>query len=387
MKTKLIFIIDSSFPYVSGGRETWLYEHCVRLMEKYDITIVAMKRRKRNKVQIHPIPTKIKLVSIPTLYNIPIGGRFWYIKYLWGGHFLFSILSSIYLISRFFLNNDKIVFISLNQGQTFVPSFFVRGNNVRRICAVHGPYVDEMSEAFPTFRYIFKFLEKFSFKHADMILLNGFDTEKAIRNKIKTQNKVKILLNGVCYDKFINSKKIEKRTFKKITMVATLSDRRGTHYLIQAISYILNKCNNFKVCFVGNGDINYYYNKAKDLGVEEYVEFMGERKDIPEILANSDIVACLTDGLGISLSMLEAMASGKTIIAWNNLTYSQILKHNYSGYLVNTFDSLSLGEGLVHLLENPDLCRNLGINAQKEAEKFDWGMRSLELSSHIDELL
>ncbi len=70
------------------------------------------------------------------------------------------------------------------------------------------------------------------------------------------------------------------------------------------------------------------------------------------------------------ISALEAMAAGTPIIAWDNYTYTQILKHDYSAYLVKSWDSISLGEGIAYLLNNGDFS-HLRINAQKEAKKYD----------------
>jgi len=391
LRTKLIFIIDSCFPYYSGGRETWLYEQCKRLMDKYDIEIISMRRWIGHEKLIHPISDKIKVYAIPTLYNLPIGGRFHYTKYLFGGAFLFSFIASLLLVFKFSfrVRSRKIIFISLNQGQTFVPSLFVRGRSVYRICTIHGPYVEEMSETFPLFKSIFKLLERVSFKYADIIIANGFDTKTSILPLVNNPDKIKVLPNGVDFKRFYREiEKREDRNYKKIVSICTLSIRRGTAYLIKSIPHIREVYKkDFKVYFVGKGDPSPYLCMAKELGVEEFVVFLGERTDIPEILMDSDIAVTLTKGLGISHSLLEEMASGKVIVAWDTYTYTQVLKHEYSGYLVKAWDPKALGYGIAHLLENDSLAKTIGRNAQKEAEKFDWEKVSELFSEFLWELI
>ena len=226
MRTKLVFVIDSCFPYYSGGRESWLYEQSKRLTDKYDIEIIAMRRWGEHEKLIHCISDKIKLYSIPTLFNISVGGRFRYAKYFFGGYFLFSFFTLLLLAFKFSFRRGKVIFISLNQGQTFIPSLFVRGNSIYRICTVRGPYVEEMREIFPLFRPVFKFLEQISFFYADMILANGFDTKKSILPFVNAPDKIKVLPNGVDFKRF--ARQIEKRedqNCKKIVSICSLSIR------------------------------------------------------------------------------------------------------------------------------------------------------------------
>ena len=389
MRTKLVFVIDSCFPYYSGGRETWLYEQCKRLMDKYDIEIIAMRRWIGHEKLIHPIPGKVKIYDIPTLYNLPIGGRFHYTKYLFGGVFLFSFLASLLLILKFSFKKRKVVFISLNQGQTFIPSLFVMGSSIYRICTVRGPYVEEMSETFLPFKSIFELFEKASFKHADLIIANGFDTKRSILPLVNNPEKIKVSPNGVDFKRFSRqTERREERKYKKIVSICSLSIRRGTPFLVESILHIREVYKkDFKVYFIGAGNPSQYLSMAKELGVEKFVEFMGEHTDIPEILEDSDIAVALTNGLGISHSLLEEMASGKAIVAWDTYTYTQLLKHEYSGYLVKAWDPKALGDGIACLLENDSLVKTIGENAQKEAEKFDWEILSELFSEFLCELI
>ena len=45
MKKRLVIIIDSIFPSVSGGKENWLYEMSKQLQKEYDISIISQKTK------------------------------------------------------------------------------------------------------------------------------------------------------------------------------------------------------------------------------------------------------------------------------------------------------------------------------------------------------
>lgn len=368
---KLVFIIDSQFPYYSGGREAWLYEHCKRLSKDYNITILAMKPPQANKEPFYPISGlhNLKIYHIPSLVNIPIV-RAVFPNLTYFSYFLFASLFLFPLL----LKREKIIFISLNPGFCYLPSVFMRSKNFRRVCTVHGDFTKEMKKEIPILpKRFLKFLETFSFKDADLVLPCSFYTFDRV--KPFCDDNLKVLPNAINLDEFANIKIKEKTTglnHKKIVCIATLRDIKGVPHLIKSIPYILMQYKKpFKIYFVGKGNPTSYLKLAKDLNVDQYVDFLGERADISHILTNSDISACPFGGGGVPLVVLESMAAGKPIIAWDNDMYRQVLTHEYSGYLVPTADAKALGEGIAYLLKNEDFAESIGRNAQREAEKYD----------------
>ena len=63
---KIVFIFDSTYPYYTGGVETWVYNVCEKLIEKHDITIFTVKNfRTDNKMGSYSnINSKIKIVTV-----------------------------------------------------------------------------------------------------------------------------------------------------------------------------------------------------------------------------------------------------------------------------------------------------------------------------------
>jgi glycosyltransferase involved in cell wall biosynthesis len=364
---KLVFVIDSHFPYYSGGRETWLYEHSKRLSKEYNITILAMKPPQVNKKPFYSISGlhNLKLYNIPYLGNVPIVRAvlptLTYLSYFISVTvFLFPLL----------LKREKIIFISLNPGFCYLPLIFMRSKNFRRVCTVHGDFAEEMKKEIPFLpKRFLKFLETFSFKDANLTLLVAFQIHNRY-NKIKPLcRKIEILSNSVDCERFKESVSPSDSDIKKLVCISTLRDIKGIPIIIKSIPYLIKKYKDpFVILFVGKGDPTQYIELAKKLGVEKYVKFLGERTDIPEILASS--YASVGPFFG-GIVALESMAAGKPIIAWDEATYKQILKHGYSGYLVPTWDAKALGEGIAHVLKNDDFAAILGRNAQREAQKYD----------------
>ncbi|MFQ5884734.1 MAG: glycosyltransferase family 4 protein, partial [Thermoplasmata archaeon] len=372
----LFVIIDSAFPYQSGGRETWLAEIVNRLCGDFSVSVVAMMNYTSRSEPFHHIPGNVKIHRVPSLFNLRVGGRFATLKYLLGGFLVFTLISSVVLLLRYPFPRVPTYVVSMSPGHSFLPTLFVRGRKVMRIACVRGPYVEEMSWVFPRFEKAFKDLQAFSYNKVDLIVANGEDTRSVVSREISNKRKVVTLPNGVNYDKFSKAFKDRTSCVKVIGMICSLSYDRGTDAVLLA-ARVLERITDisFRIELVGKGNVDKYRKRAAELGVDDVVTFWGERTDVDEILANMDIALALSHGgSGISHSLLEEMAAGKAIIALNIPAYKQVLKDGVTGLLVPDGEPEALANAMERLIKDDDLASKLGKSAHKEAAKYDWSV-------------
>jgi glycosyltransferase involved in cell wall biosynthesis len=111
--------------------------------------------------------------------------------------------------------------------------------------------------------------------------------------------------------------------------------------------------------------------QARQLGVAERVRFLGSRKDIPRVLAAADVFVLSSRWEGHPLSVMEAMAAGKPVVA----TAVGCVPENVSrstGRLVAEGDVAALGSAMFELANDMPLTRTLGSAAARTArERFD----------------
>ena len=71
---KIVFLFDSTYPYYTGGIETWIYNVCERMADKHEITIFNVKnfRKDDSMGSYHDINKKVKFISSKNLNHIPI---------------------------------------------------------------------------------------------------------------------------------------------------------------------------------------------------------------------------------------------------------------------------------------------------------------------------
>lgn len=102
---------------------------------------------------------------------------------------------------------------------------------------------------------------------------------------------------------------------------------------------------------------------------EGIVEWLGQRDDVPAVLAQSHIACLPSYREGLPKSLLEAMAAGLPIVSTDVPGCREVVKHGESGLLVPPRDSASLASALRRLIEDRALRRRFGIAGRNRAER------------------
>jgi len=151
---------------------------------------------------------------------------------------------------------------------------------------------------------------------------------------------------------------------------------KGVDILIDAMPELINKYPDIKLVTAWGEAYDWYderkvmiSKKIKVLGLYKNVIELGIVKDIEKLMAASDVFVAPfrnTDGVADQpLSILEAMACGKPVIATNVGGILEIVRHEINGLLVNPGDVHELKNALLYILENKNEAMNMGENAAK----------------------
>ena len=107
---------------------------------------------------------------------------------------------------------------------------------------------------------------------------------------------------------------------------------------------------------------------ARDLGVEDRVEFTGFAPNPEQILASVDAVAVpSTRPDPLPNSAIEALAAGLPVVAANHGGLPEIVKHTETGLLVEPGDPAALAQALRTLADDPEKRREMGQAAAADA--------------------
>jgi glycosyltransferase involved in cell wall biosynthesis len=101
------------------------------------------------------------------------------------------------------------------------------------------------------------------------------------------------------------------------------------------------------------------------------IRALGERADIPELMGAADIVCLSSDVEGLPMTVLEAMASARPVIATDVGGVRDAVLPGRTGLLVERRDVVRFADALVELAANPLRAREMGVEGERvHRERF-----------------
>ncbi len=155
--------------------------------------------------------------------------------------------------------------------------------------------------------------------------------------------------------------------------VARISPAKGQKALLEAMPYILKRFPNTKLLLAGDGPLLDELTRLRDdLGLRKYVQLLGRRDDIAALLASSDIFVFSSYYEGLPGAIIEAMAAGKPVVAFDIPPLKEIVHNKLTGLLVNGRNVEAFAEAVIRLAEKREEASNMGEQARRTARKqFD----------------
>ena len=151
--------------------------------------------------------------------------------------------------------------------------------------------------------------------------------------------------NGIDLDKFVFRGPSDTPT---AISVARLSPEKDFGTLLKAVSLVRSAVPRFRLRIVGDGPERSHLERlARDLNVHDNVEFLGERSDIPELLAKAGFFVSSSLTEGISLTLLEAMAVGLPVLTTAVGGNPEVVVEGETGRLVPSEDPDALAAGII----------------------------------------
>jgi glycosyltransferase involved in cell wall biosynthesis len=164
-----------------------------------------------------------------------------------------------------------------------------------------------------------------------------------------------------------------------ILSIARLAPDKGVDYLIEAASMLPDTARRVHIAIAGEGPSRSHLEQlARDRSITDRVSFVGFRSDVGDLLAAADVVAVPSLREGLSISLLEAMAAGKAIIASSIGSQREVAAHGEMACLVPPADPNALQQAIVRLAGDPVLLARLGTNARAVYERCYTETRMLQ---------
>lgn len=225
-------------------------------------------------------------------------------------------------------------------------------------------------------------MEKFLAGKTDCIItINEEDYQRA-KEKFGSKRTAieKISGIGVKLERFAPVSSEEKVALKKqygyegkfcLIYAAEFIPRKNHRFFIQAAGELCKRCPDVKLLFCGKGVLLEDMKKlAEELGVAQYIDFLGYRTDMPSLYKMSDVLISASIEEGFGINIIEGMASGMPAVASIVRGHKEMVKDGENGFLFDAASPAQFADRIVQLYNDPVLYSKLSSAAIETAQNF-----------------
>jgi glycosyltransferase involved in cell wall biosynthesis len=211
--------------------------------------------------------------------------------------------------------------------------------------------------------------------------------------------KIRVVYNAIAPNKYVvpvNERRaimasldVSEQNFV-IAMVAVLRREKDHHTMLRAFSMLVQDVPEAILLIAGDGPIRAELESlAEKLGVGDRVRFLGDRRDVSNVLAIADVAALSSYTVeNFPYSILEAMAMEKPSVCTAIGGLPEMIEDGVTGFLVPAREPKAMAERLRLLAQRDGLRRAMGAAAHERLERrFALGPSALHLASLIESAL
>jgi len=152
-----------------------------------------------------------------------------------------------------------------------------------------------------------------------------------------------------------------------LTAVGSLIERKGHDVLLAALAQLEASSVRYRLLIIGTGPERPALEaRARALGIDDAVHFLGERPDVGAILRDAtDIAVSAARAEAFPLNVLEAGFCARAVVATNIPPHREEVVAGETGILVPADDAAAMARAVARLSEDPELRRRYGEAARR----------------------
>lgn len=237
------------------------------------------------------------------------------------------------------------------------------------------------------------FYEKLYLKLSDILAVVNSNLAEEIKNEYGISGNVKVIFNGVNTANFTDNRKTKGYSENgqySLLFVGVLNGRKGEFDLIRAMKIIVESYANIRLIIAGDGSARKAaIEMSCALGLEKHINFIGniEPARLRDYYLKCDLFILPSYSEGLPKVILEAMASGISVIASDIPAHQSIIRNNVNGFMFKTGDVDNIAALVSDVLGNPEIRGKIATNGRSLVlSKFTWDAVSKRLNSIYEEL-
>lgn len=375
-------MFDNEFPPLGGGTGVVNYYLLQEMARSPDLAVdLVTSSRSVTACETERLADRITLYKVPVdNRNIHHARNIELLRYSWRGWRMARQLLTRYRYDVSF------AFAGVPAGAI---SYLLRlTHGLPYVLSLQGPDVPGFEARYNYLYPVLTPLIKMIWRRAAAVTAISVEQERLAHRTMPDLPLVRIP-NGVDTGLFAPASGETTRPFTVIC-VARLIERKGQHHLLQAFARLRSCCDRpLQLTFVGTGDAEAQLRELADrLQVADAVAFKGflAREQMPPIYREADVFVLPSQQEGMSIALLEAMASGLPVIVTDTGGTAELVAQGQNGEIIPWSDVPTLTRALQNLLNSDSLRRQMGAESRRRAMQFGWPVlatRYIELCARV----
>ncbi len=377
-----ILMIDNEFPPLGGGTGVVNYHLLTELARKPDVWVdLITSSRSRDRVEETNFSDRICIYKVPVdNLNIHHSSNRELLAFAWQALWLGRALI------RHNRYDVALAFAGVPAGAVcYVLNRFA---GLPYIVSLQGPDVPGFEARY---NYLYPFL-----KPVLRIIWGNAAVVTAISRKhlelalqTLSSREIVVIANGVDCNLFYPSVFRDKAL--NVLCVGRLIERKGQSHLLRAFARLQARIESkpLQLTLAGAGDSEARLKHlAAELGIADKVRFLGfvPREQMPEVYRQADIFVLPSESEGMSIALLEAMASGLPVIVTDTGGTDELINSTENGLIVTWGDVEALATALAQMVSDAEMRGRMSIANRGLALTLSWeeyARKHLELFAQV----
>jgi glycosyltransferase involved in cell wall biosynthesis len=221
-------------------------------------------------------------------------------------------------------------------------------------------------------------------RYTDIALAVSRSTsEFVVRARLVPAERTKVVYLGVPLEEFSRPRSADEITAARRSLgippdsfavgtVTRLMPSKGNEYLVEAARLVADRVPESRFYIVGEGELQAGLEAhARSLNLGDRLTFCGFRSDVAEAFAAFDLAVFPSLWEGTPLTVLEALAMGKPIVATDADGLQDVLTNEVDAKIVPKRDARALADAIVALAGDSAARQRLSLNARKTGAAYD----------------
>jgi len=203
----------------------------------------------------------------------------------------------------------------------------------------------------------------------------------------------RIIPNGIDLSQFcppLTETRGARNDAPRLLFVGRFEPKKGLEYLLQALPAVKRRFAGIQLVVVGTGPLRRSYNRYIGTQLRDNVSFVGaaDPADMPDHYCACDLLCAPSIGNeSFGIPLLEAMATGRPIVASNIPGYREVVTHGEDGVLVPPRSPDALSQAIVGLLDDEGTRLKLRSNGLRKVRDYTWASVAERVEKYYEELV